>query len=69
VYGDSEYVQERRTSLRGRLTDALVDLGRRYERRGDDTLAAARFREALSVAGGDCPSATDGLDRLGAAIG
>jgi predicted ATPase len=69
VYGDSEYVEERRRSLRGRLTDALVDLGRRYERRADPTLAAARFREALTVAGGDCASAADGLRRLGVAVG
>jgi predicted ATPase len=68
VYGDSEYVEERRTSLRGRLIDSLVDLGRRYERRGDETLAAARFREALRVAGGECPAATVGLERLGVAI-
>ena len=67
-YGDSEYVEERRRLLRGRLVDALVDLGRRYEARGDGTLAAARFREALTVSGDDCPSATDGLDRLGVPI-
>jgi tetratricopeptide (TPR) repeat protein len=69
VYGDSEYVEERRTTLRGRLSAALVDLGHRYERRGDEALAAARFREALGVAGGEHPSAREGLDRLGAAIG
>jgi len=69
LYGDSEYVEERRTTLRGRLTDALVDLGRRYERRGDDALAAARFREALTVAGGDLRQATKGLERLGVATG
>ena len=68
VYGDSEYVEERRTSLRGRLADALVDLAQRYERRGDATLATARFREALAVAGGEYPSATEGLERLGAVV-
>jgi two-component SAPR family response regulator len=67
LYGDSEYVEERRGFLRGRLVDALVDLGRRYEGRHDDTLASERFREALSVAGGNCPSAVDGLRRLGVA--
>jgi DNA-binding SARP family transcriptional activator len=66
IYGDSEYVEERRTSLRGRLTDTLADLGRRYEGRGDTSLAAARFREALAVSGGDCPTASAGLERLGA---
>jgi predicted ATPase/DNA-binding SARP family transcriptional activator len=65
LYGDSEYVEERRGFLRGRLVDALVDLGRRYEARQDDSLASARFREALSVAGGNCPSASEGLQRLG----
>ena len=68
LYGDSEYVEERRRFLRGRMTDALVDLGRRYETRGEQTLAAERFREALTVAGGDCPSATDGLGRLGVSV-
>ena len=69
VYGDSEYVEERRTSLRSRFIDALVDLGQRYADRGDDTLAAARFREALVVAGGVCQPATAGLERLGVATG
>jgi predicted ATPase len=67
VYGDSEYVEERRTSLRSRFIDSLVDLGQRYANRGDDTLAAARFREALAVAGGECRPATVGLERLGVA--
>lgn len=65
LYGDSGYVEERRGFLRGRLTDALVDLARRYESRGDVTLAAARFREALSISGGDHPAAAAGLERLG----
>jgi predicted ATPase/DNA-binding SARP family transcriptional activator len=69
IYGDSGYVEEHRSRLRGRFTDALVDLGRRYEDRGDAILAAARFREAIDVAGGECPAASAGLERLGAAIG
>ena len=67
LYGDSGFVEERRGLLRGRLVDALVDLGRRYERRGDLSLAAARLREALAVSGGHCPSASAGLERLGVA--
>jgi predicted ATPase/DNA-binding SARP family transcriptional activator len=67
LYGDSAFVEERRRSLRGRLVDALVDLGRRYEVRHEESLASARFREALAVAGGDCPSAVEGLKRLGVA--
>ena len=55
--------------LRGRLLDALIDLGRRYEGRGDSMLAAARFREALAIAGGEFSSASEGLHRLGVPIG
>jgi hypothetical protein len=69
VYGDSADVEERRTGLRRRFADALVDLGSRYERRGDRTLATARYREALAVSQGDLASATDALERLGAAVG
>ena len=65
LFGDSGYVEGRRGVLRSRLVDALVDLGRRYEARADSTLAAARFREALDVSGGDCSSAEEGLERLG----
>jgi predicted ATPase/DNA-binding SARP family transcriptional activator len=68
LYGDSEYVEERRGFLRGRLMDALVDLGRRYAARGDQTLAAARFREALNITGGDCPAAFEGLERIGVPV-
>ena len=67
LYGESTYVEERRGFLRGRLVDALIDLGRRYEGRGDDSLASARYREALSVTDGNCPSALDGLGRIGVA--
>ena len=68
LYGDSGYVEERRRFFRGRMTDALVDLGRRYEARGERTLAAQRFREALTISGGDCPTAIAGLERLGATV-
>ncbi len=64
LYGDSEYVEERRKRHRGQIVDALVDLGRRYALRHDHSLASQRFREALTLAGGDCPSATEGLARL-----
>ena len=67
LYGDSEYVEERRKRHRGQIVDALVDLGRRYALRHDNSLASSRFREALTLAGGDCPSATEGLGRLGVA--
>ncbi len=66
-YGDSEYVEERRRLLRGRCVDLLVALGERREANGDRPAAAAAFREAVSLAGGGCPPAEDGLERLGAA--
>jgi predicted ATPase len=65
LYGDSEYVEERRRFLRGLLVDALVDLGRRYEGRAAHNIASARYRQALEASGGDCPSASAGLSRLG----
>src|SRR5205823_1456266 len=68
VYGDSEYVLERRNNVRGSVTDALVELGQRYERRGDITSASGSFRDALALAGGECPAASVGLERLGAAV-
>jgi len=67
IYGDSSFVEEHRALLRGRCTDALLDLGRRYEERGEQALAAMRFREALVVSSGDCPEAASGLERLGVA--
>jgi len=66
LYGDSEYIEETRRLLRGRHIDLLVTLGERYEARGDRPAAATAFREALLAAGGECPSASDGLARLGA---
>jgi DNA-binding SARP family transcriptional activator len=65
-YGDSEYIEESRRLMRGRHIDLLVALGERYEARGDRPGAATAFREALLTAGGECPSASDGLARLGA---
>ena len=65
-YGDSEYIEETRRLLRGRHIDLLVTLGERYEVRRDRPAAATAFREALLTAGGECPSASDGLARLGA---
>lgn len=67
-YGDSEWVEERRALLRGRYVDLLLALGERYEAQGDRPSAAACFREALQVAGDDCPRADAGLARLGVAV-
>lgn len=63
-YGDSEYVEERRTLLRGRFVDLLLALGERYEARDDAPAAAACYREALQATGDDCPRAEAGLARL-----
>ncbi len=64
-YGDSEWVEERWGLLRGRFVDLLLALAERHEARGDRPSAAAHFREALAVAGDDCPRADAGLGRLG----
>lgn len=65
-YGDSEYVEERRSLLRGQYVDLLVALGELYEARADRPAAASFFREALGTAGGELPNAEAGLARLGA---
>lgn len=65
-YGDSEYVEERRSLLRGQYVDLLMALGELYEARADRPAAAASFREALTTAGGELPNAEAGLARLGA---
>ena len=64
MYGDSD-VEERRQYLRGRFVDALVDLGKRYEARGDDLLAAERFRQGLTASGGTSRSASAGWSDWG----
>ncbi|MGN6700400.1 MAG: BTAD domain-containing putative transcriptional regulator, partial [Thermomicrobiales bacterium] len=66
-YGDSEYVEERRTLLRGQFVDLLLALGERYEARDDTPAAAACYRVALQTTGDDCPRAETGLARLGRA--
>ena len=45
-YGDSAYVEDRRTALRSRFVDLLVTLGEAYEAGGDRASAASAFREA-----------------------
>ncbi len=66
-YGDSAFVEERRSLMRGRLVDLLLALGQRYEQRGDRPAAAASFRQARLVAGEELPVADLALDRLAAA--
>ncbi len=63
-YGDSAFVEERRSSLRGRWIDLLVALGEGYETAGDRVSAAASYRDALGWAADGCPPAAAGLARL-----
>jgi DNA-binding SARP family transcriptional activator len=63
-FGDSSYVEGRRTELRDQQIDALLALGTVYERLGQAGEAATCFRRALAAAEGDCPRAEEGLARL-----
>ncbi len=65
-YGDSVYVEDRRSSLRGRSIDLLIALGEGYEGSGDRASAAAAYREAVAAAVDGCPPAEAGLIRLAA---
>ena len=64
-YGDSVYVDERRTLLSGRWVDLLLALGESYESVGDRASAGAAFREAAMASPEGCPPADAGLERLG----
>jgi DNA-binding SARP family transcriptional activator len=63
-YGDSAAVEDRRTNLRQRYVDLLVELGERYARTGDRTAAASCLRQAQSLADDDLPRVVEALDRL-----
>jgi predicted ATPase/DNA-binding SARP family transcriptional activator len=63
-YGESAYVEERRVYLRGRFQDLLVELGDRYAAHGDVAMAAARYRQTLSVNPEEA-RARIGLERIG----
>ena len=63
-FGDSAYVEGRRTELREQRIDALLALGAVYERLGQAGEAVTCFRRALAAADGDCPRAEEGLARL-----
>jgi len=65
-YGDSADVEERRSALRSRQVDLLVELAHRHADRGDRPAAAASYREALALADEERPEITDALSRLGA---
>lgn len=65
-YGDSADVEERRSELRSRQVDLLVELGRRHAARGDRPAAAACYREAQALADDELPDVADALARLSA---
>ena len=64
-YGDSAFVEAKRTALRSRYVDLLVAIGEASEARGDRVSAAAVYRDAIEAAPTGCPPARAGLERLG----
>ena len=65
-YGDSAQVEERRTELRARYVDLLIELAERHAARGDRGAASACLREAGSVALEEEPRVSQALARLAA---
>jgi two-component SAPR family response regulator len=65
-YGDSADVEDRRSALRSRQVDLLVELGRRHADRGDRPAAAACYREAQALADDELPEVAEALARLAA---
>jgi len=66
-YGDSAQVEDRRTDVRRRYVDVLIELGERYAQRGDRSAAANSYRQAQAVADDDLPQIAEALGRLGSA--
>ena len=66
-YGDSAQVEDRRTDVRRRYVDVLIELGERYAQRGDRTAAANVFRQAQAVADDELPQIAEALGQLGSA--
>ncbi|MGH2444648.1 MAG: hypothetical protein ACRDGD_01195 [Candidatus Limnocylindria bacterium] len=63
-YGDSAQVEDRRSDLRARYVDLLIELANRYATRGDRGSASACLREAGSVAQEEDPRVNQALARL-----
>ena len=63
IFGDSAFVEDARSYLRGRFEDLLVELGDRYRDIGERSTAAARYRQALTL-DPESARATEGLARL-----
>ena len=64
-YGDSAQVEDRRTDVRRRYVDVLIELGERYAQRGDRTAASNSYRQAQAVADDELPRIVEALGRLG----
>ncbi len=64
-YGDSAQVEDRRTDVRRRYVDVLIELGRRYAERGDRTAAANSYRQAQAAADDELPHVEEALGQLG----
>ena len=64
-YGDSAQVEDRRTDVRRRYVDVLIELGERYAQRGDRTAASNSYRQAQAVADDELPQIAEALGRLG----
>lgn len=67
IYGDSAFVEERRSALRARYVDLLTAIGEASEARADRVAAAAAYRDALAAAVDGCGRAEAGLARLATA--
>lgn len=63
-FGDSAAVEDRRSELRERYVDVLVELGERYAARGDRAAASSCLRRAQGLSDEDLPRVTDALGRL-----
>ena len=66
-YGDSAQVEDRRTDVRRRYVDVLIELGGALRERGDRTAAANSYRQAQAVAQDDLPQIAEALGQLASA--
>ena len=66
-YGDSAQVEDRRTDVRRRYVDVLIELGGRYAQRGDRTAAANSYRQAQALADDELPHVAEALGQLASA--
>jgi DNA-binding SARP family transcriptional activator len=67
-FGDSLYVEERRSDLRARGIDVLLALGAAYEAQQRTGEAASAYRRAQALSPEGCPPAAQALARLQATV-